>query len=158
MVRPVNVHDIEKILTIYSYYVKNSHATFELVVPTLKDFTAKISTADYKWLVYEEDSEVLGYAYATRWKMRAAYDKTVETSIYLDNTHHGKGIGKKLYQSLIEELTALKMHAIIGGISLPNEPSIALHEKLGFEKIGAFKEVGYKFDRWIDVGYWQLIL
>ncbi|MEM6830867.1 MAG: N-acetyltransferase family protein, partial [Bacteroidota bacterium] len=145
-------------LTIYSYYIKNSHATFELVVPTLKDFTAKISTADYKWLVYEEDSEVLGYAYATRWKMRAAYDKTVETSIYLDNTHHGKGIGKKLYQSLIEELTALKMHAIIGGISLPNEPSIALHEKLGFEKIGAFKEVGYKFDRWIDVGYWQLIL
>ncbi|MEM6830030.1 MAG: phosphinothricin acetyltransferase, partial [Bacteroidota bacterium] len=69
MVRPINVHDIEKILTIYSYYVKNSHATFELVVPTLKDFTAKISTSEYQWLVYEEDSEVLGYAYATRWKM-----------------------------------------------------------------------------------------
>ncbi|BAX79424.1 phosphinothricin acetyltransferase [Labilibaculum antarcticum] len=76
--------------------------------------------------------------------------------IHLDAT--GKGIGTKLYQELIERLTKLDLHVAIGGISLPNDESIALHEKFGFEKVAHFKEVGYKFNKWVDVGYWELIL
>lgn len=113
---------------------------------------------DYPWLVLEENGEVIGYAYAASWKKRAAYRYSVESSVYLKNGHSGKGAGSKLYAALIDKLKQMEVHAIIGGITLPNDPSIHLHEKFGFEKIGEFKEVGFKFNDWRNVGYWQLIL
>jgi len=107
--------------------------------------------------VYSEGNKTLGYAYASKWKSRCAYKYSVETTVYLRPEVKGQGIGSKLYKELLTQLKEKNIHAAIGGIALPNDASIALHEKLGFKKIGQFKEVGYKFDKWIDVGYWELI-
>ena len=107
-------------------------------------------------LVYVEKDFVLGYAYATRWKARPAYKYSAESSIYLATEVQGRGIGTQLYKGLLNELKHLGIHTVIGGIALPNEASIALHEKLGFVKAAHFKEVGFKHSRWVDVAYWQL--
>ena len=101
---------------------------------------------------------IQGYAYATDWKPRGAYRHSVESTVYLRNGQSGHGYGSQLYSKLIELLMRLQVHTVIGGIAQPNEESIALHEKFGFVKVAHFKEVGYKFDQWVDVAYWQLIL
>jgi len=101
---------------------------------------------------------VLGYAYASKWKSRCAYRYAVESSIYLAPDATGRGLGTRLYVALIDALRAKSVHTIIGGIALPNPASVALSEKLGFRKIGQFEQVGWKFEKWIDVGYWELIL
>ena len=110
------------------------------------------------WFVWEENGRVLGYAYAGKWKSRCAYRYSVESSIYLAKEATGRGLGTKLYVALIDALRAKGIHSIIGGIALPNPASVGVSEKLGFQKIGQFKEVGWKFEQWIDVGYWELIL
>ena len=114
--------------------------------------------ADLPWVVCEEKGELLGYALTSRWKSRCAYQYSLESTVYLKPGATGRGLGSALYESLIERVRERNYHTLIGGIALPNEPSIRLHEKFGFEKIGHFREVGYKFDRWIDVGYWELVL
>lgn len=159
MVRNVEMSDAEEISNIYNYYIKNTVITFEETPLAKEDMAERIKTnsALYPWIVYEENNEILGYAYATAWKSRSAYRYTVESTVYLRHDQHGKGLGTQLYKSLINQLKKQKFHAVIGGIALPNDLSIALHEKLGFEKIAQFKEVGYKFEKWIDVGYWELI-
>lgn len=162
MIRSAEPKDAIDIVDIYNHYILHSHATFELKPIEAKEMISRIHNVQEQfglpWFVLEEGSKVVGYAYATQWKARPAYSKTTETSIYLHANSGGKGYGKKLYGQLINELKSLGYHAIIGGMSLPNESSRLLHEKLGFQKIAHFKEVGYKFDRWIDVGYWELIL
>ena len=115
-------------------------------------------TQDYPWLVYEEEGRVIGYAYATKWKERTAYRYSVETGIYIDAGHVGKGIGTKLKTELLRALKDKSIHSVICGIALPNPASVALCEKLGFQKVAHFAEVGYKMNRWVDVGYWELIL
>jgi phosphinothricin acetyltransferase len=115
-------------------------------------------TRSLPWLVCEEEKEIIGYAYASKWKGRCSYRFSVESSIYLKKDFIGTGAGTKLYQRLIEELKNKNLHAVIGGIALPNEKSQRLHEKLGFKKVAHFSEVGFKFGKWIDVGYWELIL
>jgi len=115
-------------------------------------------TAKFPWIVYEEKGIVIGYAYASSWKERSAYRFSVEGTVYLDKDQIGRGIGIKLYEHLLHELEKNNIHYIIGGISLPNEASVALHERLGFRKCAHFKEVGRKFNQWIDVGYWEKIL
>ena len=100
-------------------------------------------------------AQVVGYAYAGRWHDRSAYRYSVETTIYLDADHLGKSIGSGLYAALLQQLKERGMHVAIGGIALPNPGSVALHEKLGFRKVAHYGEVGFKFNRWIDVGYWQ---
>lgn len=160
MIRKAKISDAIQISNIYNYYVTNTIVTFEMV-PILDSAMAdKINKTieKYPWLIYEEDGQILGYAYATEWKPRGAYKHTVESTVYLRNNQSGKGIGSKLYSELISQLKAMKTHSIIGGIGQPNEASIALHEKFGFQKIAHFKEVGYKFDKWVDVAYWQLII
>ncbi|HET6588329.1 MAG TPA: GNAT family N-acetyltransferase, partial [Oleiagrimonas sp.] len=94
----------------------------------------------------------------SRWKSRCAYRHSVETSIYLDPERTGQGIGRHLYVALLDAVRALGMHAVIGGVALPNAASVALHEHLGFHKVAHFEQVGYKQGRWIDVAYWQLVL
>lgn len=162
MIRAATPNDAIQIVDIYNHFIVHSHATFELDPITTEDMEERISKVQVEfklpWLVMEVENELVGYAYATQWKARAAYSKTTETSIYLHKDKSGKGYGMPLYSELMNQLKALGYHAIIGGMSLPNETSRALHEKLGFRKIGEFKEVGFKFDRWIDVGYWELIL
>lgn len=157
MIRAATINDAQAILDIYSYYVVHSHSTFELSPPSLESMIQKIEESTYPWLVIEENNEVVGYAYATQWKPRVAYQNTIETSVYLKNGSGGHGYGSKIYTELIDLLKAQGYHALLAGISLPNDASVKLHEKLGFQKVAHFKETGYKFDRWIDVGYWQLV-
>ncbi|MDO9037278.1 MAG: N-acetyltransferase family protein [Lutibacter sp.] len=160
MIREVTLEDAQEIAEIYNYYVLNSCVTFEEFEVSIDEMRGRIEAVNSKfpWLVFEKDSEILGYAYATMWKPRSAYKHTVEVSVYLKTEAKNAGIGTLLYKELINQLTDLDFHAVIGGISLPNDASIALHEKFGFEKIAQFKEVGYKFKKWIDVGYWELLI
>ena len=160
MIRSVTTEDAERICEIYNYYILNTVITFEettVETDEMKNRIEKISSK-YPYLVYEEDGNVVGYAYATEWRVRAAYRNSVETTVYLKDGYSGKGIGSKLYFELIKLLKERGFHAIIGGIALPNDASIALHEKSGYVKVAHFKEVGFKFGKWVDVGYWELIL
>jgi L-amino acid N-acyltransferase YncA len=163
MVRKVRIQDAGQISEIYNYYIENTTVTFEEIALSEKEMKERIEkiSSKYPFLVWEENGQVIGYAYATEWKVRAAYRNSVEATIYLKNGHSGKGIGKQLYDELfrqIKENKDLNIHAIIGGIALPNEASVALHEKFGFQKVAHFKEVGCKFQQWIDVAYWELLI
>jgi phosphinothricin acetyltransferase len=117
-----------------------------------------VQQAGLPWLILEAEGRIRGYAYATRWRVRPAYRHSVESSVYLEQGAVGQGWGKQLYLALIELLREQELHLVIGGIALPNERSIALHEKLGFAKVAHFSEVGFKFGQWRDVGYWELRL
>ena len=101
---------------------------------------------------------MVGYAYAGVWRTRAAYRQTVESTVYLEQGLISKGYGTLLYRALIEELRKKEFHVVLGGITLPNPASVALHEKMGFKKVAHFTEVGYKFNHWLDVGFWQLTI
>ena len=160
MIRDVKLTDAEVICNIYNHYVENTIVTFDIDPLTISDFEEKIKsiTAEFPFIVYEENGQIIGYAYGSKWRPKYAYRFSVESTIYLDKDHTGKGIGKVLYQELIERLKMQKVHNIFGVISLPNDGSVALHEKFGFKKSAHFAEVGWKFDKWIDVGHWQLVL
>ena len=160
MIRSVYTEDAEAVCSIYNHYVKNTIITFEekpVSKEEMKDRIAKV-TVSLPWIVLEENGEINGYAYASNWKIRSAYRFSVESSIYLQPDFIGKGAGRILYEALISKLRNLSLHTVIGGIALPNESSVALHERLGFLKVAHFKEVGWKFNQWIDVGYWELLL
>ena len=161
MIRQVNKNDAEQLTIIYNYYVKNTIITFEEIEIDKQEMTKRIAEnllENLPWIVFEEDSNLLGLAYASQWKSRCSYRHSVEVTVYLDKDCKGKGIGSQLYEKLIQQIKESKYHALLGGISLPNEASIKLQEKFGFKKVAHFKEVGYKFNKFIDVGYWELIL
>ncbi len=160
MIRNATLNDVPSICGIYNHYVLNTITTFEETAVSMEEMQQRIQLTQEKWpwIVYEEQGQVIGYAYATAWKMRSAYKQTLESTVYLAPDAGGKGIGTKVYLELLQRLKGLDIHAVIGGISLPNAASVALHEKLGFEKAGQLKEVGNKFNQWIDVGYWELLI
>ncbi len=118
----------------------------------------EVRSASLPWLVAEAGNQTQGYAYATQWKPRSGYRFSAEITVYLTPDHAGRGIGSKLYGRLFPMLQARRIHAVMGGIALPNGASVALHEKFGMRKVAHFEAVGFKFDRWIDVGYWQRTL
>lgn len=160
MIRSASAADASALCAIYNHYVKTSTITFEDVPVCADEMARRISevVGHLPWLVYEEDGHILGYAYATKWRARAAYKYTVECSVYVSHKHGRSGIGSKLYGALFPQLRERGIHAVIAGIALPNEASVAIHELCGFKKIAHFSEVGRKFDQWIDVGSWQLML
>lgn len=161
MIRPVKVQDIQAIVTIYNHYIENTVNTFEEHCIDTSEMIKRIENVTrlkLPWLVIEVDNKVLGYAYATPWKERSAYRYSVESTVYLAPDSLGRGLGYQLYQALITELKTLPIHSVMGGITLPNPASIALHEKLGMVKVAHFQQVGRKFDQWLDTGYWQLVL
>lgn len=161
MIRAATAADAAAIAAIYNPFIVDTVVTFEEEPLTDHDVASRIAECQQlklPWLVVEQDREVQGYAYASRWKGRCSFRFTVETTIYLAPHATGRGTGRRLYGELIRQLQARGMHVAIGGIALPNAASVALHERLGFRKIGHFSEVGHKFGRWIDVGYWQLTL
>ena len=160
MIRNAEIKDATCIADIYNYYVKNTIITFENDEVSVIEMAERIKNISYKypWIVYEQNGEVIGYAYACEWKSRCAYRYSAEVSVYLKHGFTGKQTGTLLYTDLIDKLKLTNIHSLIAGISLPNEISIAIHEKFGFSKIGQFLEVGRKFDKWIDVGYWEKIL
>ncbi len=159
MIRNATLKDAGQICDIYNHYIENTIITFEEEPLSAAQMEKRISEiiAFLPWIVYEEKGRILGYAYADRWKGRSAYRFSAEATVYLEKNSMGKGIGTELYRRLLEELKARKMHAVMGGIALPNEICKRLHEKLGFKKVAHFPEAGYKFNKWIDVGYWELI-
>jgi L-amino acid N-acyltransferase YncA len=158
-IRPVNPNDAAAIAEIYNYYIKNTHHTFETEPLTGEEMRERIAeiSEKYPFLVAEEDSEILGYTYATQFRLRQAYAYSAEVSIYVKNEAKQKGIGTRLYMQMFEALAETDVHAIVAGISLPNDASVLFHERLGFTKVAHFREVGYKLGRWIDVGYWEKI-
>ena len=161
MIRQVAASDIEQITEIYNGYIANSLITFEEELIDSSDMGRRIQRmADKKFpfIVWEEAGEVIGYAYAGTFRERNAYRFTVESSIYLHPDHFGKGIGKKLYSSLILRCKESGYHSMIGVITLPNDTSVRLHETLGFKKVGHLTESGFKFGEWADVGFWELLL
>ena len=160
MIRPIRSSDAAAICSIYNYYIENSCATFEETPLGVGEMEERIHAicADYPYLVWEDGGEILGYAYAHRWKDRSAYRHTAEFSLYVRNGFHGRGLGHALTEALLTEIRKMNIHAVVSGIVLPNDGCIAIHEKLGFRKISHFSEVGYKFSKWLDVGYWELIL
>ena len=161
IVRPASSADAETIARIYNYYVENTVITFEeepVSSQTIATRLADVQQASLPWLVAEVDGAVIGYAYASKWKGRCSYRYSVETTVYLEHGHEGRGIGRRLYSELLPILRARGIHVVIGGVALPNDASVALHEKLGFERVATFREVGFKHGRWVDVAYWQLTL
>lgn len=160
MIRPALAQDAERIASIYNHYVEHTFVTFEEEPVATEEMAERIAriTASYPWLVFEREAEVCGYAYATRWRERASYRLSAESTIYIAADRTGQGLGTVLYRSLIDRLCEAGLHCVMGGIALPNPASVCLHEKLGFQKVAELKEVGRKFDEWIDVGYWQLVL
>lgn len=161
MIRSATVKDSAKIAEIYNYYISNTIVTFEEDPVGNTEIANRIaSTLDegLPWLVAEENGNVIGYAYASKWKARCAYKFSVESTIYLSDSYASKGWGSKLYAELLKNLKDKKFHVAMGGIALPNPQSIRLHEKFGFQKVAHLKEVGYKFNKWVDVGYWQIKL
>lgn len=160
MVRRVRMDDAGAICGIYNHYIEKTVITFEEQVVSVAQMEMRIAevTSAYPWLVLEQGGAVAGYAYASIWKNRSAYRHAAESSIYLAAGAAGQGGGSRLYGALIDALRRQGIHTVIGGVALPNPASVALHEKLGFEKVAHLREVGRKFDRWIDVGYWELLL
>lgn len=161
MIRPATVADAAAIAQIYNYYITDTTITFE-EEPISSDEIAhrmgKVATLGLPWLVAEEGGRITGYAYASRWKERSAYRFICESTVYLDRQAVGHGLGTRLYQALLALLRQQGLHGVMGVIALPNEASVALHEKLGFRQAAHFREVGFKFGHWIDVGYWQAML
>jgi phosphinothricin acetyltransferase len=157
--RKAELRDAAQIAEIYNFYIKNTHHTFETEPLSVEEMQRRIGEISgiYPYLVFEEDGEILGYAYAAPFKLRQAYAYSAEASIYVKNDAKQKKIGTQLYVRLFDELADTDVHAIFAGIALPNDASVIFHERLGFEKVAHFKEVGYKLGRWIDVGYWELI-
>lgn len=159
--RPATRADAARICAIYNHYVATTTISFEEALVAEADMAGRIADvalADLPWLVLEVEGTVAGYAYATKWRARPAYRHAVESSVYLDPALAGRGHGRRLYARLLDELRSRGLHTVIGGIAQPNERSVALHEALGFRKVAHFSEVGLKFGRRVDVGYWQLLL
>ena len=161
-VRMANAGDAQAIAVIYNHYVVNTIVTFVEEPVTGAEMARRIEdvlASSLPWLVADDDKgRVIGYAYAAKWKARAAYRYSVETTVYLADGHGEKGLGTLLYTELFRLLGNRGIHVAIGGIALPNAASIALHEKFGMRKVAHFQEVGFKFGRWLDVGYWEVTL
>ena len=161
LIRNVRVSDVRAIIEIYNPFITDTTVSFEEEPVSAQEMQRRIRQVQEQglpWLCVEMDGRMVGYAYAVRWKERSAYRFTVETTIYLDPSYTGRGIGRALYSTLLEQVRALGMHQAIAVITLPNPASVALHEKLGFKQVAHFSEVGFKFNQWLDVGYWQLAL
>lgn len=160
-IRPVTLDDAEQLCGIYNHYVMTSTITFEEQPVTPAEMANRIReahSASLPWLVAASAEEILGYAYASKWKGRCAYKFSAEASIYVRDGLGRCGVGARLYGHLLPNLKSRGIHAVMGGVALPNDASVRFHQKFGFEKVAHFKEVGFKFNRWIDVTYWQVIL
>lgn len=161
-IRQAQQKDAQRIAEIYNHFIKHTVVTFEETHVSADEIWQRVSAVQatsYPYLVGEMPDQVIaGYAYGAQWKNRSAYRFAAEVSIYLAPEFIGQGLGARLYRELIQSLREQGIHSVMGGIALPNDASVALHEKLGFQKVAHFKELGWKQSRWIDVGYWELDL
>jgi phosphinothricin acetyltransferase len=157
-IRPAAAGDATAVADLYNWYVRHTVVSFEEQPVSAGEMQRRFEeiSAEYDWLVLERAGSLLGFAYAGPFRPRAAYRFATESTIYLRHGLEGQGLGGGLYRELIDRTLARGFRTLIGGIALPNEASTRLHERLGFVKVGHLRAVGRKFDRWVDVGYWQL--
>lgn len=160
MIRLANKHDAAQILDIYRPYIENTSISFETIVPSTEEMETRIERvlANDPWLIFEESNIILGYAYASKHRERAAYRWAVDVSAYVMQDCRGKGIGKMLYTALFSVLRLQGYCNVYAGICLPNEASVGIHEYFGFMKVAQYNKVGYKFGQWHDVGWWEFFL
>ena len=152
-IRTASAEDAAKLVAIYEYYVRNTAITFEYDVPGAEEFAGRIANTlkKYPYLVAESGGEIGGYAYASTFKTRSAYDWAVETSIYIKKDLRGRGVGAVLYRALEEALGRMHIINLNACIAYPNPESVGFHEKFGYKAVGHFSKCGYKFDAWHDV-------
>lgn len=160
MIREATLADAAPIQAIYAAIVRDTVISFEIDPPTLSEMEDRIKAIQqrFPWLVCELDGEVAGYVYASAHHERAAYQWSVNVSVYIHQDYHRRGIGRALYTSLFALLRLQGIYNAYAGITLPNPGSGGLHESMGFELVGVYKHVGYKFGAWHDVGWWSLAL
>ena len=156
-IRLVQSDDAAAIAALYAPYVTESAVSFEGKAPSAEEMAERIAKGGelYPWLVAEEDGALLGYAYATAFRPRHAYRFAVETSVYVRQGDHGRGTGGALYGALLPLLEAQGFTQAIAALTLPNEPSVRLHERVGFVRAGIYADVGFKLGAWRSVGLWQ---
>ncbi len=159
-IRGARPEDAEAILEIYAPIVRDTAISFELEPPTIAAMTQRIATVtqDDPWMVLESDVGLAGYAYATTFRGRDAYDPTRETTVYVHPDHRRRGVGRRLMVALLDELRRNGTHLAIGVIALPNPASVTFHESLGFRPAGRLHQVAWKLGRWHDEGFWELLL
>lgn len=160
MIRLAKEQDASDILSIYAPYVEHTAFTFEYEVPTLQEFSSRIvnTLKVLPWIVYEIDGSVVGYAYASEHRKRAAYQWSVDLSVYIKQEFHGRRIAKILYECLIDILKLQGYYNTYAGVSIPNPKSEHFHESFGFRPIGIYHKVGYKFDKWHDTKWYELTI
>jgi phosphinothricin acetyltransferase len=160
IIRAAIVEDAPAISRIYAPYVLETAISFEDAPPSSAEMAERMLaiTSDYPYLVAQREGAVVGYAYAGMVRTRAAYRASVEVTVYVDRAEHGRGIGRALYQRLLDELRERGFHTAFACVALPNPGSVALHEAVGFTAVGTWREAGMKFGRWHDVGWWQIML
>jgi L-amino acid N-acyltransferase YncA len=160
IVRTASTADAAAIAAIYAPIVRETAISFEIEPPTAAEMAGRIETtlAAHPWLVAEAAGFVAGYAYAAAHQARGAYRWSVNTTVYVAEGRRGAGVGRTLYGSLIPILRRQGFRSAFAGIALPNEASVALHQAMGFEALGVYRDVGFKFGRWHDVGWWRLAL
>jgi phosphinothricin acetyltransferase len=159
LIRHVQESDLPALLAIYNHYVINTHITFDLEPRTLQQrrewMRAYAETGRHQCFVAVANGTAIGWAASGRFKDRAAYDTSVETSVYLAPDAHGRGLGRRLYSALFDALAREDVHRAFGGVALPNDASIGLHLAMGFEPCGTYREVGRKFGRYWDVAWYE---
>lgn len=156
-VRLATAADTAAVLAIYGPVVESTAISFETAVPGPDEVARRIVERQpaHPWLVADDAGAVAGYAYAGRFASRAAYDWSVETSVYIHEARRGQGVGRTLYAALLAVLEAQGYRQAMAGIALPNAASVGLHEAMGFRPVGVYQAAGWKFGRWHDVGWWQ---
>jgi L-amino acid N-acyltransferase YncA len=159
-IRSAEPGDAHAVQAIYAPFVSDSATSFETVVPDVAEIRRRIEAQRdrYPWLVFEMDGTIVGYAYASAHRARQAYQWSVDVSVYVDPRFHRRGIGRALYLALFDLLRRQRFVNAYAGITLPNPSSVGLHQAVGFEPIGVYRQVGYKFDRWHDVMWLHLRL
>ena len=157
LIRDANADDAGALAAIYAPAVTESVISFEETAPTTAEMAARIEAygRNYPYLVAERDGRVVGYAYGSKHRERAAYRSSADVAVYVHEQARGTGVGRGLYNELLPRMAARGVHAAFAGITLPNAGSVRLHESVGFEPVGIYREVGFKFGRWLDVGWWQ---
>lgn len=157
-IRTASAADGAAVADIYNWYVAHTVTTFEVDPVPAAEMARRIESVlvKHEWLVLDDGGELLGYAYARRFHERAAYGQATESTIYLRHGLEGRGLGTALYRELVGRTFARGYRHLVGAIALPNAASVRLHEKLGFEKVGHLRRIGFKRGQWVDVGTWQL--
>ena len=159
-IRTATTNDAKSILNIYSPSILNTAISFETEIPSVEEMQSRIKKCleKFPWIVCVIDGKIAGYVYASKHRDRDAYQWTCECSVYIHNDFKGKRIGKNLYDCLFGILKLQGLRNVYAGITLPNDASVKLHERCGFEHFVTYKNVGYKFYSWHDVGWWKLQL